>query len=136
MDPVNRVHYAYKERHISQSGADITVLIGFMRYLFALLSTHPPPTHCIVTFDAGGADFRKMIYAGYKGHRDETPKEIVESIPIIQKALDLLEIRWMCVHGVEADDVIATLSNRLASDMTRVYIFSRDKVRRNPPLFC
>ncbi len=128
MDPVSRVHYAYKERQISQSGVDVTVLFGFMRYLFALLSTRPPPTHCIVTFDAGGADFRKMMYAGYKGHREETPREIVESVPIIQKALNLLEIQWMCVHGIEADDVIATLSNRFASDTTRIYILSRDKV--------
>lgn len=128
MDPINRIHFASKERRVSKSGEDTTILFGFMKQLFAMLTTRPLPFYCVIVFDAIGSDFRKSIYPGYKGQREETPQEVVNCVPLIQKALDALKIKWVRAHAVEADDVIGTLAHRFASDEIEVYIFSRDKV--------
>lgn len=128
MHPITRVHYAVKERLTSSSGLDTTILFGFMKHLLAVLTTRPFPSYCVVVFDAEGADFRKSIFPGYKAHRVETPTEVIDSIPMIQKALDCLGIKWIRAHAVEADDVIGTLAYRFANDIVNAYIFSRDKV--------
>lgn len=130
MDPINRAYYRNgTQRSWSRSGQDTTILMGFLQQLLALLSTSPRPSYCCVAFDAAGADFRESKYPSYKGQREEKAIEIVESIPMIQRALDYLDIKWVCVHGVEADDAIGTLAHRFASNDVHAYLFSRDKAR-------
>lgn len=127
MDPINRIHHAPSNRHFSTSGQDVTILFGFLRHLFAVLLTRPSPEFCIVVFDAPGADFRCQIYSAYKAQRLPSPVEVLESIPLIQEALNLLGIKWVMVHSIEADDSIAVLANRSAKEGIYAHVISRDK---------
>lgn len=69
--------------------------------------------------------------AGYKGTRAAAPDPLSQQMPRIRELLDLLGIPVVCKPGLEADDVIATITDRVLSDAAhpglRVRIVSPDK---------
>lgn len=69
--------------------------------------------------------------AGYKGTRRETPDSLTQQIPRILELLQLFQIPVIECPGMEADDVIATLTERIlgAADgrAVQVNIVSPDK---------
>jgi len=68
---------------------------------------------------------------GYKGTRRETPGGLTAQIPRILELLALLGVPTVEKAGLEADDVIATLTERVTSGdpdgLRRVRIVSKDK---------
>ncbi len=67
----------------------------------------------------------------YKGGRRASPDPLHQQIPRIRELLDLFGIPVISRPGLEADDIIATLTDRLVADPAhpdlRVRIVSRDK---------
>ena len=107
-----RSHFAFAHDHRlrTRNGRDTTVEFGFLATMMSLLELLPHPTHLAVVFDASGKTFRHELYTGYKGQRPPAPDEIVEAVPVVQEILRAMNIVDVCVPGVEADDVIATLA--------------------------
>lgn len=72
-----------------------------------------------------------LPFTHYKGTRQATPDGLSQQIPRILELLDLLGIPVISKPGLEADDVIATLADRLLQDPAhpelRIRIVSRDK---------
>ena len=124
-----RSHFSFAPDHRlrTSSGEDTTVIFGFLSTLLSLLELNPTPTHFLVVFDASGKTFRHELYSGYKGHRPETPEEIRTAVPRLQKLLQAMGIAELRVPGVEADDVIGTISVRAATEGMLVAIASPDK---------
>lgn len=56
------------------------------------------------------------------------PEEIKEATPTVLNILDLLKIPVLSIHGVEADDVIGTLSKRAADEGSYAIVVSPDRV--------
>jgi DNA polymerase-1 len=71
--------------------------------------------------------FDDVDYAGYKATRTETPPDLNQQQPYIRRALEAFGIPILQHEGFEADDVIGTLSCRLAEQGHHVYIVSSDK---------
>ena len=81
----------------------------------------------VVVFDAKGPTFRHEMYADYKANRPPMPDELREQIDPIHAAIKAMGLPLICIGGVEADDVIGTLSVEAASSGREVVISTGDK---------
>ena len=81
----------------------------------------------VVVFDAKGPTFRNEIYSEYKANRPPMPDELREQIEPIHNAIRAMGLPLICISGVEADDVIGTLSVQAAANAREVVISTGDK---------
>ncbi|MBT7313291.1 MAG: DNA polymerase I [Halieaceae bacterium] len=81
----------------------------------------------VVVFDAKGPTFRHEMYSDYKANRPPMPDELREQIEPIHAAIKAMGLPLICIGGVEADDVIGTLSVEAASSGREVVISTGDK---------
>ncbi len=85
------------------------------------------PSHAVCVFDAPGKTFRDDWYPEYKAQRSPMPEPLVQQIEPIHEVVKLLGWPVMMVEGVEADDVIGTLSCLAAKAGQKVIISTGDK---------
>src|SRR3978361_591368 len=71
--------------------------------------------------------FETIAYGGYKANRVETPPDLIQQQPYIRRALEAFRIPILYYEGFEADDVIGTLSCKLAALGHKVFVVSSDK---------
>ncbi|MBZ9652373.1 DNA polymerase I [Psychroflexus montanilacus] len=122
-----RGYYALiKNPRINSKGQDTSAIMGFMNSLFDVIKRENPD-HLAVCFDKDGSKERQELYEEYKANRDETPKVIKESIPIIQNILDAMEIPVVEISGMEADDIIGTLAKQAEAEGYEVHMVTPDK---------
>ncbi len=81
----------------------------------------------VVIFDAKGPTFRNEIYSEYKANRPPMPDELREQIEPIHQTIRAMGLPLICIDGVEADDVIGTLSVQAAAQQREVVISTGDK---------
>ena len=98
---------------------------GVASMLRKLISTYPG-VPMVMVFDAKGPTFRSDYYQAYKANRPSMPNELRVQIDDIKKLSKLFNFSVQEVAGVEADDVIATLAERLGKKL-KVLISSPDK---------
>ena len=98
-------------------------VIGMIRKLVADYAQD----QVVVVFDAKGPTFRNEIYAQYKANRPPMPDELREQIDPIHNAIRAMGLPLICIGGVEADDVIGTLSVQAAKGGRDVVISTGDK---------
>lgn len=98
---------------------------GFASMLRKLISTYPN-VPMVMIFDAKGPNFRNDFYKEYKANRPPMPNELRVQIDDIKKLTNLFNFEVIEMGGVEADDVIATLAERLGKD-NKILISSPDK---------
>ncbi|WP_019037605.1 DNA polymerase I [Psychroflexus tropicus] len=122
-----RGYYALiKNPRINSKGQDTSAIMGFMNSLFDVIKRENPD-HLAVCFDKDGSKERQEMYEDYKANRDETPKVIKESIPIIQDILHAMEIPVIEISGMEADDIIGTLAKQAEKQDYEVHMVTPDK---------
>src|SRR4051812_13347156 len=78
-------------------------------------------------FNIETQQFEATEYGGYKANRTETPPDLIQQQPYIRRAIEAFRIPILYYEGFEADDVIGTLSCRLADLGHHVYVVSSDK---------
>ena len=78
-------------------------------------------------FNVKTQQFEEVDYAGYKANRAEMPADLAQQLPYIRRALEAFRIPILSYEGFEADDVIGTLSCRLAEQGYKVFVVSSDK---------
>jgi DNA polymerase-1 len=78
-------------------------------------------------FNIKTQQFEITEYGGYKANRAETPPDLIQQQPYIRRALEAFRIPILFYEGFEADDVIGTLSCKLAALGHHVYVVSSDK---------
>jgi DNA polymerase-1 len=81
----------------------------------------------VTKFNIKTQQFETVEYAGYKANRAETPPDLIQQQPYIRRALEAFRIPILYYEGFEADDVIGTLSCRLAELGHKVFVVSSDK---------
>jgi DNA polymerase-1 len=122
-----RAFFALPTDLATKSGTVTNAVYGFTSMLAKVL-TDEKPEYIAVAFDApGGAAFRYELDPEYKAGRKETPDLFSSQLPLIHEVLDALEIKQLKVSGVEADDVIATLTVQAANEGTDVVIVTGDR---------
>ena len=98
---------------------------GVASMLRKLISTYPG-VPMVMIFDAKGPTFRSDYYQAYKANRPSMPNELRVQIDDIKKLSKLFNFSVQEVAGVEADDVIATLAEKLG-ETQKILISSPDK---------
>ena len=118
----NRAFYAlpFLSNH---EGQPTGAVFGFANILIKIIS-ELKPNKIAVAFDHSRKTFRNEIYSQYKAQRKETPKELVSQFPLIKKMLNAMGICTLEVEGIEADDIIGTLSKQLNGEK---YLLSGDR---------
>jgi len=86
-----------------------------------------PNAKMIAIFDAKGKNHRHDLYSEYKAHRKPADEELVMQIEPLYEIICAMGFHFMCVPGVEADDVIATLSRCADENKLKTIIASGDK---------
>jgi DNA polymerase-1 len=85
------------------------------------------PERIAVVFDSGRRSFRSELDAAYKANRNEAPDDLRVQLPYFRPLTEAFCWPCMSVEGVEADDVIATLTTRARARDWDVVIYSGDK---------
>jgi DNA polymerase-1 len=122
-----RGYYAFiKNPRINSKGMNTSAIMGFMNSLLDVINREKPE-YLAVAFDKGGSDFRNEMFPAYKANRDETPEAIRIAVPYIHQILEAMHIPIVEVPGIEADDLIGTLSKQAEKEGFKVYMVTPDK---------
>ena len=122
-----RGYYALiKNPRITSTGMDVSAVMGFTNSLFDVIRRERPD-HLAVAFDKGGSSERVEMFEAYKANRDETPEAIKIAVPHIKEILKAMHIPIIERVGVEADDLIGTLSKQAEKEGFKVFMVTPDK---------
>lgn len=127
---------------MNEHGNHIGGMIGFLKSLGLAIRTFKP-TRCIVVFDGkGGSQRRRKLYPQYKANRkppvrlnrtydmttDEQERENMKwQLVTLVEILEHLPITLFTLDNVEADDVLAYLSQLVTTENGESIIYSTDK---------
>ena len=122
-----RGYYALiKNPKITSTGMDVSAIMGFTNSLLDVIRRERPD-HLAVAFDKGGSSARVAVFPEYKANRDETPEAIKIAVPYIKRILKAMHIPIIEREGVEADDLIGTLSKQAEKEGFKTYMVTPDK---------
>ena len=122
-----RAYYGVHSRLTRADGTPTGAVYGFFNMIMPILAAAKPDDAFVCVFDASRITFRQDIYPQYKTNRTETPADLITQGKIIQSGLMSMGMPVLCVPGVEADDVIATLAHNNCSSRNATRIITSDK---------
>jgi DNA polymerase-1 len=123
-----RAFYAVREL-TAPDGTPVNAVYGVASMLGKLID-EVNPEHLVVVYDSKEqSSFRKAMYADYKANRQAPPETLVPQFDLVEQLIRHMGIPSYIQGGVEADDIIATLTKRwvLDDDSHRVVVVSGDK---------
>ena len=106
----NRAFYALPfltNSKVQPSGA----VYGFVNLITKIITDYRPDG-IAVAFDHARKTFRNDIFEGYKANRRPTPPELISQFPVIKELLRIMNITVIEQEGIEADDIIGTISKK------------------------
>ncbi|MFY9402292.1 MAG: DNA polymerase I [Candidatus Omnitrophota bacterium] len=117
----------YAVRNLSTSyGQPTGAIYGFINIINKILK-EGRPDYLAVCFDVSGDTFRSRKFADYKIQRPKMPDELASQIPLIKEIVLGFGFKIVEEEGFEADDIIASIAKRAASNGFSVTIVSSDK---------
>ena len=127
---IDGTSYIYRAFHAlppltTSSGKPTGATRGFAAMLRKLIEKYPG-VPMVMVFDAKGPNFRNDYFKDYKANRPPMPNELRVQIEDIKKLSKLFNFTVKEEGGVEADDVIATLTKQFKLDK-KILISSPDK---------
>lgn len=118
----NRAYYALPFLS-NKEGKPSGAVFGFANIIIKLLQEERPD-YVVVAFDHARKTFRNEIYSEYKMQRKPAPVELITQFPVIKEMLDAMGIKYFEQEGIEADDIIGTLSKKFTGE---TIVLSGDK---------
>lgn len=122
-----RAYYGVHSRLTRSDGTPTGAVYGFMNMLLPILSVADKNDSFICVFDASRQTFRQEIFPQYKANRSETPADLIAQGLLIRSGLAAMGMPVLCIPGVEADDVIATLAHANCTHPNATRIITSDK---------
>ena len=119
---LNRAFYGLT----NAEGLHTNAIYGFLTIMFKLLEEEKPE-YLTVAFDVHAPTFRHKMYAEYKGTRKPMADELRQQVPVIKEVLHAMGVKTIECAGLEADDLIGTLSNRCENEGMEVTVISGDR---------
>ncbi|NCF35076.1 MAG: DNA polymerase I [Gammaproteobacteria bacterium] len=110
----------------SPSGHPTGAIYGVLNMLRKLVKDEQPDRVAVV-FDAKGKTFRNDIYPEYKANRPPMPEDLRVQIEPLHQIIEAQGLPLICIEGVEADDVIGTMSRQATEQGYRVLVSTGDK---------
>lgn len=121
-----RAFFALPEDLATTSGQVTNAVYGFTRMLIKLLGDQRPEA-VIVAWDVGRQTFRTDAYPEYKAQRSASPDNFKSQLPLIREVLEVLDVPQVQAEGFEADDVIASLSEKAVAAGWDVMVVTGDR---------
>ncbi|MDO8930784.1 MAG: DNA polymerase, partial [Rhodocyclaceae bacterium] len=123
--------YLYRAFHAlpdlrNKSGEPTGAVYGVISMLRRLEADHKADYRAVV-FDAKGKTFRDEWYPEYKAHRPAMPDDLVGQIEPLHACIRALGWPLIMIDGVEADDVIGTLTRQAAAAGIDALVSTGDK---------
>lgn len=119
---LNRAYYATPV-FSTKSGNPTNAIFGFTKLLFKILSD-VKPEYLIVAFDLKAPTFRHKMFDGYKATRKPMPDDLAAQVEPLKNLLAAMKVATCSKAGLEADDIIGTLSNKFN---VHSYIYTGDR---------
>ncbi len=122
---LNRAFYGVPDLTNSE-GLHTNAVYGFLNIMFKILDEEKPE-YLTVTFDVHAPTFRHEMYADYKGTRKPMAEELRQQVPVIKDVLRAMNIEIIEQAGLEADDLLGTISCMCEEKGMDVSIISGDR---------
>lgn len=119
---LNRAYYA-TPIFTTRSGMPTNAIFGFVKLLFKILDGDKPD-YLIVAFDLKAPTFRHKMYTEYKATRKGMPDDLAAQLEPLKSLLKAMKVAMCSKEGLEADDVIGTLSAKFD---VHSYIYTGDR---------
>lgn len=151
---VFRAYYGVHANLTRSDGMPVGAVYGFFNMILPLLAAANENDSFVCVFDASRISFRQDIYPEYKANRSETPADLLIQAELIRIGAHAMGMPVLCIPGVEADDVIATIATtncgnpggtriitsdkdlmQLVSDCVFLYDTMKQKEMREPQVF-
>ncbi|MCP5277865.1 MAG: DNA polymerase I [Thiobacillus sp.] len=123
--------YLYRAFHAmpdlrAPDGSPTGALYGVINMLKRLRKDYPT-AHAACVFDAKGKTFRDDWYPAYKAQRPPMPEDLAAQIAPLHEAIRALGWPLLMIQGVEADDVIGTLTHQAEAAGMKAVVSTGDK---------
>ena len=122
---LNRAFYGLPDL-TNAEGLHTNAVYGFLNIMFKILEEEKPE-YLTVAFDVHAPTFRHEMYSEYKGTRKPMAEELREQVPLMKEVLHAMGVRTIEQAGLEADDLLGTLSRRCEAKGMEVVILSGDR---------
>ena len=122
-----RAYYGVHSRLSRNDGTPTGAVYGFLNMVLPIFAAAKPDDTIVCVFDASRTTFRQGIYPEYKANRSETPADLISQSILVRQGLSEMGVPVLCVPGVEADDVIATLAHKNCTNKNATRIITSDK---------
>ena len=122
---LNRAFYGVPDLTNSE-GLHTNAIYGFLNIMFKILEEEKPE-YLTVAFDVHAPTFRHEMYPEYKGTRKPMLDELRQQVPVIKEVLKAMGVKIIEQAGLEADDLLGTLSKRCEAAGMDVSVVSGDR---------
>ena len=111
---------------VTASGQVTNAVYGFVSMLVTMLKEHRP-SGLVVAFDRSEPTFRHVAEPTYKAQRESAPEILRQQLGIVREVLAALGVTVLELSGFEADDLIATVTDRSVTEGFDVMIVTGDR---------
>lgn len=122
-----RAYHSMSQTGFSNSAGQPTGAIYGVINMMKSLCKQYDSQRIAVIFDAKGKTFRNDIYPEYKANRPPMPDDLRSQIAPVHNIIRALGFPLYAIEGVEADDVIGTISDIATKQGQEVIISTGDK---------
>ncbi len=127
MAMIFRNFHAFGQNQLKNSkGLPTSALYGSFQFLLKLIETEYPD-YIVIAKDSKAKTFRHELYPLYKANRSEMPEDLAVQLPYADRLFDALGCKVLINPGMEADDIIGSLTKKFAGPNCLAYIVSGDK---------
>jgi DNA polymerase-1 len=124
---VFRGYFSLPHSMVDANGNPVNAVYGYGQFLCGLLEKEQP-RYIAVAFDKSlTSSFRNEFYPDYKANRELPPEELERQFEWCERLTQAMGIRSFISTRFEADDLIATVVERLRPEGFRFVIVSTDK---------
>lgn len=120
-----RAYYGLRPLHTAK-GIPVQAVYSFCRMIKKLADTFKPHYMALV-WDSKGETVRHIMYPAYKATRSAPPSDLFEQKKYIQKFADLVGLKQFEKTGVEADDILFSLTKDFTQQGIDVLLITSDK---------
>jgi DNA polymerase I len=125
MNYIFRAYHALPDSIAAPSGMLTNAVLGYLRTLLRIIKERRPE-YMAAAFE-GGTSFRSTMFAAYKATRKQTPDDLEAQFDYCRRITEAVGITCLEVDDYEADDVIGTITIRMAALGHPVVIVTGDK---------
>ncbi len=128
---VDGYSYLYQAYHAIRNmtgpkGEPTNAIFGFISMILRIKEKENPD-YVAITFDLKAPSFRHKVFKDYKATRKPMPEDLAVQVPVVMDIVEAYGIPVFSLEGFEADDVIATIVEKVKGEDVEVHVITRDK---------